>query len=88
MQRFHHDDSGGYLSDLTKSVGVSRELSERLTKVSESHDTCRKHGVSPNPAGHRTYSAREPISLTSRGSFVRAQDIGRNRSSGERLAAE
>lgn len=43
MQRSDNDESRRVdLSDLTKSVGVSRELSERLTKVSESHATCRK----------------------------------------------
>lgn len=39
MQRFDHGilSAGIELSDLTKSVGVSRRLSESLTKVSESH---------------------------------------------------
>lgn len=38
MQRFDHGIlSAGIVSDLTKSVGVSRRLSESLTKVSESH---------------------------------------------------
>lgn len=39
MQRFGHGKFGWViaLSDLTKSVGVSRRLSESLTKVSESH---------------------------------------------------
>lgn len=74
------------MSDLTKSVGVSRKLSERLTKVSESHERSRSHSVSTRPVGCWTYSAREPI--PSRAILVRAQDIGQNRSPGERLTAE
>lgn len=44
MQRSDNDESRrvDLLSDLTKGVGVSRKLSERLRKVSESHETCRK----------------------------------------------
>lgn len=37
MQRFDHGFLQSGMSDLTKSVGVSRRLSESLTKVSESH---------------------------------------------------
>lgn len=89
MQRFGHGKFGWVLF----CCPISR-------KASESHESCRsvsgkcrnltRHvgssGVSTRAVEHRTYSASEQI--PSRAIFVRAQDIGQNRSPGERLTAE
>ncbi len=55
MQRFGHGASSGdlSLSVLTKPVGFSRSLSELLTKVSDSHEACRKRRRGDCPATAR-----------------------------------
>ena len=45
------------MSDLTRSVGVSRKVSERLTKVAESQEACRI-AAAPSPCRKRSFLVR------------------------------